>query len=198
MPITPWPQYADHPLALICRSRLGSYMPVGDIGPGPNYRWSGRAREPPVFAPDHAAVRHNFMIVVRLSGADFSSMRSSSEVPKEVHARNTDTTDRPLPSVARVSSAMSQCSGNTRENANSVTTPSITAITIVRSAACHRDCIQNSSDRDSLNNPANVPIPETLAGRTLADLNTTPANCSPCTGPGTACGVFAALRTLEF
>ena len=30
MPITPWPQYADHPLALICRSRLGSYMPVGD------------------------------------------------------------------------------------------------------------------------------------------------------------------------
>ena len=32
MPITPWPQYADHPLALICRSRLGSYMPVGDNG----------------------------------------------------------------------------------------------------------------------------------------------------------------------
>jgi len=30
MPITPWPHYADHPLALICRSRLGSYMPVGD------------------------------------------------------------------------------------------------------------------------------------------------------------------------
>ena len=30
MPITPWPYYADHLLALICRSRLGSYMPVGD------------------------------------------------------------------------------------------------------------------------------------------------------------------------
>jgi hypothetical protein len=30
MPITPWPYYPDHPLALICRSRLGSYMPVGD------------------------------------------------------------------------------------------------------------------------------------------------------------------------
>ncbi len=30
MPITPWPHYADHPLALICRSPLGSYMPVGD------------------------------------------------------------------------------------------------------------------------------------------------------------------------
>ena len=30
MPITLWPHYADHPLALICRSRLGSYMPVGD------------------------------------------------------------------------------------------------------------------------------------------------------------------------
>jgi hypothetical protein len=30
MPITPRPHYADHPLAPICRSRLGSYMPVGD------------------------------------------------------------------------------------------------------------------------------------------------------------------------
>ena len=30
MPITLWPHYADHPLALICRSRPGSYMPVGD------------------------------------------------------------------------------------------------------------------------------------------------------------------------
>jgi hypothetical protein len=30
MPIMQWPHYADHPLALICRSRPGSYMPVGD------------------------------------------------------------------------------------------------------------------------------------------------------------------------
>ncbi len=30
MPITHWPHYADHLLALICRSRPGSYMPVGD------------------------------------------------------------------------------------------------------------------------------------------------------------------------
>jgi hypothetical protein len=31
MPITPWPHYADHPLALICRSRPGSNTPVGDL-----------------------------------------------------------------------------------------------------------------------------------------------------------------------
>ena len=33
MPITHWPHYADHPVALLCRSRPGSYMPVGDTTP---------------------------------------------------------------------------------------------------------------------------------------------------------------------
>ena len=30
MAITPWLHYADHPLALTCRSPPGSNMPVGD------------------------------------------------------------------------------------------------------------------------------------------------------------------------
>jgi hypothetical protein len=31
MPISEWLHYADHLLARICRSRPGSYMPVGDM-----------------------------------------------------------------------------------------------------------------------------------------------------------------------
>jgi putative transposase len=45
MPITPWLQYADHPLALICRSRLGSYMPVGDSSYFPGFLEPRRTAE---------------------------------------------------------------------------------------------------------------------------------------------------------